>query len=297
VNVPQFNDLSDNDLERIHIGVVETRRVFLSSQQYQPKEEELLLDYLRDRDFYNQGRRFGVPMWKPGYNGQNELTPFAVAMIRHIFCQFQVSAKQFPALLNCFSLLLLGYTLGIHEFPSTRTIVTRVLWLHKVDWANFRMLFKPKIQKLTKNGFVRLWYHVSDDSEHHKVNRHILLMTCLDGEDIPMFKFLTASESAKKDSDSNAKLNHQTYMELLNIDILAHYGGSCTDNASDALLETIKTFDHVMDELNAKEYSYGPMKRNTIYRYVRRVIQFGDPFHIDNLLMNHVSKGAFGETE
>ena len=77
--------------------------------------------------------------------------------------------------------------------------------------------------------------------------------------------------------------------EHLTETILEHYGGSCTDNASDALKECRITFDLIMQSL--------PQNRNCSYGYLRRLIQLGDPFHIDNIVVCDVSKSAFGTIE
>ena len=83
--------------------------------------------------------------------------------------------------------------------------------------------------------------------------------------------------------------------QIIYIDVLAHYGGDVSDNTNDALLKdnlTIQKIGMKVDKLN-----YDLPLTDTVFGITRQIIGFGDPFHIDNLVMTHASKSAFGETE
>ena len=72
-----------------------------------------------------------------------------------------------------------------------------------------------------------------------------------------------------------------------------------TDNASDASLEVLKTFEkvmaHVNKELEATEQA--TINHDHVFGVKRKCIQLGDPFHIDNLAMTWASKKAFDDPE
>eukprot|EP00978_Attheya_sp_CCMP212_P020213 scaffold57562_cov32-Attheya_sp.AAC.1 len=147
-------------------------------------------------------------------------------------------------------------------------------------------------------GFVKSWYMMSDDSTHHDKNRHVLLMTAhKSSEDpenesdlaCPCYRFVTASESPSKDSGGNSQLNVDSLMNYVNnVEVLARFGGSVTDNASDAMLEGSKTFESILQKLS--------LELRLVYGVKRWALKLGDWFHIDNLIVTHASLAAFGDT-
>ena len=71
--------------------------------------------------------------------------------------------------------------------------------------------------------------------------------------------------------------------------ILTHYGGGTSDNAGDAQREIALSFEKVQSLI--------PQDHRLLHGVARLPIQFGDWYHIDNLIVTHSSKAAFGETE
>ena len=280
--------ISDASFQRIYHNYKLAKDNVLKMNVFKPLNGQFLVHWLNDAE-NRANQLIPNPIMERGFNEQPKVKIEAAAMMRHILIQFQPSAKKFPALLNCFAVLLIGRTLRDDEFPSRKTIMDHMLVLHKLEWKQFCIEFEPKIQRCTKHNFKRLWYSISDDSKHHRVDRHILLMSSLDADDLPIFKLLTAAMSASKDSAGNADANVYSFMENLTPAILAHYGGSCTDNASDALKECRLTFDSILESI--------PNHKRSLYGYIRKIVQLGDPFHIDNIVVNLISKRAFGQLE
>jgi hypothetical protein len=112
----------------------------------------------------------------------------------------------------------------------------------------------------TKNGFQRLAWYTSDDSKHcdKRISRHVLILSAHQGSDVspqseypdPSFHLLTTSFAAKKNSAGNAKLNLDTLKGKFSLIVLVgHFVGRVTDNANDALDETVQTSNLLMNEL------------------------------------------------
>lgn len=76
----------------------------------------------------------------------------------------------------------------------------------------------------------------------------------------PCFRVVTASEAISKDSTGNSQLNIQSMKEYNSSAVNLHCGGGTTDNASDAWLETSKTFDGLIKG-STKERIYGVLRR------------------------------------
>jgi len=267
-------------------------------QLFQPSSNQLLLDYMDDSQQYNNGKRFAPSMYKPGFNGRKELTQPAAALIRHIILDYNLSVNKFPALLQQFVVLLRGSTLDDDEFPSATSLRRRIVHLWLLDWAIFRDNFEPLITDFGNDGFVKLWFSMSDDSKHFSINRHIVIMSALskmdDSEVESIFKLVTASPSISKESTGNSKLNCLKFEHHLTQAIRAHYGGANSDTGADALLEQEKTFKHVMDELRAANYSNGPIQGSKIYGYERVRINMCDLFHVGNVMLNTNSVVTWG---
>ena len=103
-------------------------------------------------------------------------------------------------------------------------------------------------------GFPVRFYSTLDDSKHRNVDRHVLLTPRhhpsdspkIDGLDFePTFTMVTASQAATKGSDANSDLNVKALLERFCKQILVYYAGGCNDNAGDAQLEIVKTFEKI----------------------------------------------------
>ena len=176
--------------------------------------------------------------------------------------------------------------------------------LQHIDKKTETNAFLKSIRKLTKHGFRRYFYSSSDDSKHHKRNRHVLIISsfdlgCESSKDWcitpvnPTFRQFCSSVNMVK--SSNALKNSEEMIDLLGLEVASYYAGGTNDNAGDAQKEIVDTFDYIMKEV-------GESEDETIrsMRYVngvlRRPIVFGDPFHWANLAVQYASKGMAGDT-
>ena len=225
----------------------------------------------------------------------------AVHYIRHIVYVLNIPISRFPELWNCFSVLLLRRSLSTREFSSVRTLLPRFYRLTLIDQKVFNNAFEYSICEPDSYGFFRLWYTITDDSMHHKVNRHAAIRTAEEvegdmqrwGYPTPVFRFMTIGVTAKG-SVPNSDLNVSTMQKTVGVKIAAHYGGNVSDNATDAISEGVLTFLGVMAWLRMAAWT-APL--TTLYGVIRLVCLFTDWFHIDNLIVTHTSKAAFGETD
>jgi hypothetical protein len=104
--------------------------------------------------------------------------------------------------------------------------------------------------------------------------------------------------AASKDSDENSRLNVCTILNMLLLHVVLHYGGNLSDNASDAILEGALTFKLLMGKLAGHNFGdNGLAVTHMVHGLERRVVWFGDPFHINNLAVKDASIKAFGELE
>ena len=152
-------------------------------------------------------------------------------------------------------------------------------------------------------GFKKIWYLVTDDSKHWKVDRHVCLITdCRSstehGHPSPNFRFLTGGVAATKTSEGNSDLNVQVFLNMLPYNALSHFGGGTTDNASDAKKETRLTFQKIQKHLVENSDSDQEIEDITrLYGVERWAMNMGDGFHKDNLAVHHASVVAFGDTD
>lgn len=265
---------------------------------FQPSEDQLLLDYINDGLRYSNGSRLPSKLFIPTQNSSRFMTDVAGHCIRHIIFNYCVPLSRFPGLLNCFAVLLLGTALSQDNIPAIPTIRNRIYRLQEIDKERFKTSHESKFTCPDEYGFVKYWYTTSDDTEHNRKfdKRHVLLMTS-EGEDgEPFFEFLTGSGAYRKDSEGNTDLNVDAITSTLSIGASAHYGGNTSDNAADALLEGKKTFYSIMKKVEDNE-DEAISSKTYVYGVERRPIVFGDPFHVDNLLMTHASIGMGGPTE
>ena len=85
----------------------------------------------------------------------------------------------------------------------------------------------------------------------------------------PCYRFVTASESPSKDSGGNSQLNVELLVNYVNnMEVLARFGGSMTDNASDAMLEDSKTFESILQKL--------PQELRMVYGVKQWPLKLGD---------------------
>lgn len=154
------------------------------------------------------------------------------------------------------------------------------------DSYRYHINFDQYIIQCRTNGFSPNFYSITDDSKHHKLDRHAVVIGAMDvGDKDPCFKFLTVSAGKSKDAKGNAELNKMGFENELGKDTMKHYGGNITDNADTAKKESRDTFDLLLDD-SRLEHAVRP-----------KPMSLCDPFHIENLAVTHASLAAFGQTE
>jgi hypothetical protein len=156
-----------------------------------PDGNNLLVAWIGDGKRYSKGSRLHATNYeKQPSNDQLWLTGKAASYMRHIRFTHKVHIASFPSLMNCFLVLLLGRSLRLEEFPSISTLSASIYCLQLFDWQFFLNQFIAKITTPNQHGFPGFWYFITDDSKHHKEDRHAALMSALEGNE-PFFKLLT----------------------------------------------------------------------------------------------------------
>ena len=267
-------------------NVQKERKQRLQKAVFQPAEKQLLVDWLDDGARYSDGARLARQNTTIHSESlRSWFTDECFACIRHIIFAFNIPTSRFGSLANCFSVLLLGRPLDLDEFPDRRTLNRRLLRLSTFDEHRLATSFEKYITTKTEHGFTRYFYSITDDSKHFKVDRHAVMYSCRENDNVPpAFKVLTVSTSASKDSKSNAKLNCDTMKSSFTPNIIKHYGGNVSDNATDAKKESRVTFATLV----------GDRIENGVQP---RPILLCNLFHADNLAVHHASVTAFGDTE
>jgi hypothetical protein len=313
--VPKLKSISLVDLQKVRQSLrpsvlknlLTARRELLYGLPvglFRPDESDMLHAWVTDGKRYTSGQRLhSVNYEMHPKSNRLWLTDKAAHYIRHIVYCYKLAPSRFSSLMNCFSVLMLGRPLTKQEFPSASSLRPRFTRLHLINSHRFAAKFESYITRLDDYGFHRLWYMVTDDSKHLDRSRHFCLQSAhreeeedqpgSDKSPKPCIRLLTASAAASKDSDGDAALNYSAATECLSSSVCALYAGGVTDNASDALNETEKTFNLFMAGFQANaEVSH---LRN-MYGVERRHISNGDMYHIDNLIATHASNYEFGES-
>jgi hypothetical protein len=218
-------------LRRIPVNCIRTDPSFLEDKIAQFGTDDLAC-FVNVNMFQHVVAEFFQDDWVP---------PCHKLVMRHILFTHKVPITRFPSLMNCFAVLLLGRSLNLEEFLSFATLSARIYRLQLFDWHFLLNDFKVKITTPDEHGFPCFWYFITDDSKHHKEDRHAALMSALEG-DKPCFKLLTTMVAALKNSDGNSRLNVCTIMNMLPLHAVVRYGGNVSNNASGAMLEGALTF-------------------------------------------------------
>jgi len=278
------------------------RDEFLSCQcsLFSPKgqPEQMLWEWIKDGERYSNGERLpAVLMRKHPANKQPWLPDANSHILRHIQSSNNLSMCRMGPLINQFAVFFLGRVLEDDEFVSSSSLLYRLERLRRIDQHYFNTMFRVWITTKDQYGFIRIWYMVTDDSKHHKTSRHVVIMTAHVGEatDVdakPGFRLLSDAATKAKNSSGNSNANVETMEENLDMEIMSHFGGGTTDNASDAKKEVVVTFDDILDMVKASD-DYNEM--GTLYGFERLATRLGDPFHNGNLVVTGASKAAFDD--
>ena len=235
------------------------------------------------------------------------LTDEAAHILRAIVFEFNVPISKVAGLWGYFYVLILRLPIPFAEFCSDSTLLMRFQRLSCIDRYLFHQELEEYFATACPYGFKKFWYHTSDDSQHQglcgKTKRHALLGSGAQivpyigtGTPEPVIRHLTSGEAAAGDSASNAILDMVTFMAVYSLQVLACYGGGTTDNAGDAMLETVVLFSLVMAAL-AQSGIPGLVAMVSIYGVTRLPLLWGDWFHIDNLIVTHASLASSGPTD
>ena len=228
-------------------------------------------------------------------NRQMSLTTQAAYILRHVMFTHSLPITTVISLWVCFYTLIMDRPIPKEYFSSMSTVWAHILKLAKIDDNLASKKFKEFITAPSKYGFRRYFYQASDDSEHHGVNRHVLLVSDNVGEaeDVdPSFRHLTSSQSITKDSEGNSDKNIYFIEDKLGLESAAYFGGGTADNASDAQKEIRETFMKIQAKIGADGELAGLQYVNGV---LRRPITFGDLYHVDNLIMQHCSNTSWGD--
>lgn len=182
---------------------------------------------------FTNGKRVAATNHKINdFNGhQNEITDSASHIIRHIVAVYNIPPEKFPGLWACFSVLILRRVPTLQEFSAGVTIQRRIMRLAQYESKETSDLFEEFITRPSKYGFLRYWYQSSDDSIHHKRNRHVLLGSMHDGSPCdeyayPKFRFFSGGVSYKKGGEANAQKNLDIYKSAgISLKVLERQGG------------------------------------------------------------------------
>jgi len=173
------------------------------------------------------------------------------------------------------------------SFISQTSLWNNVQCLHYIDQALATENFVPFICACTRNGFLWYFYLSSDDLEHHSRNRHVLIISLNNSTNInsiePSFRHVTSSVNKVK--SNNYSKNADAIIAMLGIRIAMHYGGGTNDNAADVQKEIRCTFENIMSTAKSDDNFDERSINNMLYEngVERRVLGFGNPFHIANL--------------
>mmetsp|Transcript_5656 Transcript_5656/g.15886 ORF Transcript_5656/g.15886 Transcript_5656/m.15886 type:complete len:972 (+) Transcript_5656:584-3499(+) len=262
---------------------------------YQPKDNELLHEWLRDGRSYSKGQRIEASNFEMNDgNRQLEISLEACFILRHIMFSFNLPIEVVIALWACYYVLIMRRPLPKEYFRSQSAVWVNIFRASLISDKLATIRFQEFVSKKSKYGFTRRFYVSTDDSDHFGCNRHVLLASDNAGGDEvdPSYRHLTSSVSITKDSEGNSNKNVDSLIDTYGLKCAAHLGGGTTDNASDARKETADTFTKVMAKLSAN----GELQDLTIVNGVeRRPITFGDLFHVDNLVVTHASIAAWGD--
>ena len=127
--------------------------------------------------------------------------------------------------------------------------------MHYIEKDIHSNFFDDAIKRQSKYGFQSYFLLSSDDLNHFKLNRHILIITTFEGCDTeewttsnfvyPTCGLVTSAVNMVK--SSNAQINVNELIDLLGLELAGYVGEGTTDNATDSIKETQETFNIILD--------------------------------------------------
>ena len=129
--------------------------------------DDLILQYLYDRDRWADGERLGRQMrTECKDNNQPMLTDAAAACMRQILFSYKVKISKFNGLLNSFAVLLMNRGLEQDEFNSTRNLRLWMERLSRIDMYYRSIEDKEYFCKPSRYGAPLCWGVTADDTQH-----------------------------------------------------------------------------------------------------------------------------------
>ncbi len=148
---------------------------------------------------------------------------------------------------------ILRKALEIKDFVSQTTLWNHVMRLHYIDKVVANKRFDQIIYQRTSNGFRLYYYFSSDDSNIQQRNRHVLIISTpsnnVESNLQPSYRHVTSSVSAVK--SASAVKNADAIIDMLGLEGAAFLAGAVCDNAADAQLEIMDTFDEIMQRIKS----------------------------------------------
>ena len=104
-----------------------------------PTEAQSLESWLIDGRRYTNSSISTTRVPPINYNlsetpGKAELTAVAASLMRHILFAHRIPLHNFPDIMQCFAVLLLGRPLGLDEFSTGSTLGRHITKLDIIDW-------------------------------------------------------------------------------------------------------------------------------------------------------------------
>jgi hypothetical protein len=129
-----------------------------------PTEAQSLESWLIDGRRYTNSSISTTRVPPINYNlsetpGKAELTAVAASLMRHILFAHRIPLHNFPDIMQCFAVLLLGRPLGLDEFSTGSTLGRHITKVDTIDWYFQMVEFSKYITALSTNGFPRLKMH------------------------------------------------------------------------------------------------------------------------------------------
>jgi hypothetical protein len=192
--------------------------------------------------------------------GRLVLTWSATAAIRHLIYNHNIALTRFPALMLEFYVLIVGRPPTKNELLNDRTLRERMLVMDHLDQWRFGRDLSKYYEKMLEDECTAqlLWFMQTNDSKHEgNRDRHAIIQCCHVGSPDatrlePGFQLMSVTPSKLKTSNAENNLATIRRRYRYHPALLAEYGGGSTDNAADALKETLSTFDIIMSNLPPK---------------------------------------------
>eukprot|EP00986_Skeletonema_menzelii_P016935 scaffold16610_cov189-Skeletonema_menzelii.AAC.1 len=296
--------LKKNQLSRLIANFRKLKDEMNKTQLFQIPHDKLILEWLHDASRYSNGETFPRKI----RDKQGHLKPEIAFIFRHIyFTNPRLGFKCLNDLFVSFFVMITGRSPTEDEFSSISTLRCHIAKLNAVDRYDQGQQYVERMRILSPRGNQRFFGSCSDDSKHggggSALSTHVLI-TAIDKEvantdpensyELCVQNIVQCNNAAvTKDSEGNSNLNEEVMKANIPLFALASYAGNCSDNAHDAFAESRKTFAKLL--LHFQNKDQGDLQY--LHGILRRPMNLGDSFHIDQLIIKYLSEGATGKTE